>query len=171
MKKTKTDVYCCEYCGKLYINSQEATACELACKRANKKAEEDNKWYEEHKPEYEVGDVVELWRSRQDGCANRFFVVQQVQKADYGFPAWVYHGASGYNSYEHYDPEAVREHYEKDIKRRVMTAAEYYSRCEDIRKRLPMKYHCEFSLLVGDEFGLSVSVFPAEDRKLPDHVE
>ena len=163
MKKTKTEVYGCEYCGKLYINSQEAKECELACKRANKKAEEDNKWYEEHKPEYEVGDVVELWW-RESGYANKFFVVQRVQK-NRGFPAWVYSGASGYNSYGDHDPEAVRDHIAEEIKRRVMTAADYYAWCDDIRKRLPKKYSCEFSLLGGQEFGLSVSVFRESDRK------
>lgn len=163
MKKTKTEVYCCEYCGKLYVSSQEATECELACKRANKKAEEDNKWYEEHKPEYEVGDVVELYNWEQ-GYANRFFVVQRVQK-NLGFPTWVYSGKSGYNSYGDYEPEAVREHFTSEIDRRVMTASEYCAWCEDIRKRLPKKYACEFALLGGEEFGLSVSVFPVENRK------
>lgn len=163
MKKTKTEVYCCEYCGKLYINSLEATECESACKRANKKAEEDNKWYDEHKPEYEVGDVVELW-GRQNSYANKFFVVQRVQRS-FGIPAWVYSGASGYDTYGDHEPEAVREHFTEDIKRRVMTASEYYAWCEDIRKRLPKKYSCEFSLLGGDEFGLSVSVFRESDRK------
>lgn len=161
MKKTKTDVYYCEYCGTLYIHPQEATACESACKRANEKLEKDNKWYEEHKPEYEVGDVVEL--SWQLGYANKFFIVQRVQK-NHGPPTWVYSGTTGYSSYEEYNPEAVREHYAEDIKRRVMTASEYCAWCEDIRKRLPKKYSCEFSLLGGDEFGLSVSVFPAADR-------
>lgn len=159
MKKTKTEVYCCEYCGKLYINSLEATACELACKRANKKAEEENKWYEEHKPEYEVGDVVELWG--QDSYANRFFVVQQVKK-NHGSPAWVYFGASGYNSYGDHDPKADRDHYTEEIRRRVMTASEYRAWCDDILTRLSNKYRCEFSLLGGDEFGLAVSVFPTE---------
>lgn len=46
-----------------------------------------------------------------------------------------------------------------------MTASEYYAWCDDIRKRLPKKYSCEFSLLGGDEFGLSVSVFQESDRK------
>lgn len=165
MKKTKAEVYCCEYCGKLYVSPQEATACELDCRRVKERAEEDNKWYAEHKPEYEVGDVVELWKRSGDGYANRLFVVQQVKKNDYGLPAWVYCGASGYNSYEHYDPEAVREHHTEDIRRRVMTASEYYAWCDDIRKRLPKKYSCEFSLLGGDEFGLSVSVFRESDRK------
>jgi hypothetical protein len=164
MKKTKTEVYCCEYCGKLYINSQEATACELACKRANKKVEEENKWYAEHKPEYEVGDVVELWQRGQDGYANKFFVVQRVQRS-YGLPAWVYSGASGYDCPGDHDPRAVREHFTEDIRRRVMTASEYYAWCEDIRKRLPKKHSCEFSLLSGDEFGLAVSVFPSADTE------
>lgn len=162
MKKTKTEVYCCEYCGKLYISSQEATECELACKRTNEKAAKDNKWYVEHKPEYEVGDVVELWQAQ--GYANKFFVVQRVQKND-GVPAWVYCGASGYDSYGDYEPRAVRDHYAEEIKRRVMTASEYCAWCEDIRKRLPKKYACEFSLLEGDEFGLSVKVFPVVNRK------
>lgn len=162
MKRTKTDVYYCEYCGKLYIHSQEAAECELACKRANKKAEEANKWYEEHKPEYEVGDVVELWYPF--GYANKFFIVQRIQRG-LGIPAWVYSGASGYDSPGDHDPRAVREHHTEEIRRRVMTAAEYCAWCDDIRKRLPKKYSCEFSLLGGEEFGLSVSVFRESDRK------
>lgn len=163
MKKTKTDAYYCEYCGKLYFSLQEVTECELACKRANKKAEEENKWYEENKPEYEVGDVVELW-GREGGYANKFFIVQRVQK-NHGFPAWVYYGASGYDDYGDHDSKAVRAHYTEEIGRRVMTSSEYCAWCDDIRKRLPKKYSCEFSLLSGDEFGLSVSVFRESDRK------
>lgn len=159
MKKTKTEVYCCEYCGKLYFSLQEVTDCELACKRAEK----HNKWYEEHKPEYEVGDVVELWSTH--GHANKFFTVQEVRKNP-EFPAWVYYGASGgYDSYGDYDTRAVVENYTDEIKRRVMTASEYCAWCDDIRKRLPNKYYCEFSLLDGEEFGLSVSVFRESDKK------
>ena len=164
MKKTKTEAYYCEYCGNLYFSSQEATECELACKRANEKAERDNKWYDEHKPEYEVGDVVELWKRTGDGYANKFFIVQRVQK-NYGFTAWLYCGESGYDSHGDYEPKAVRDHYAEDIRRRVMTASEYCAWCDDIRKRLPKKYNCEFSLLGGDELGLSVSVFRESDRK------
>lgn len=165
MKKTRTDVYYCEYCGKLYTNLQEVIECEAACKRAEERAAENNKWYEKHKPEYEVGDVVELRNHRGPaGYANKFFVVQRVQKNG-AFPAWVYSGASGYDSYGDYEPEAVREHYTSEIRRRVMTASEYQAWCDDIRKRLPMKYRCEFSLLGGDEFGLSVSVLPVANMK------
>lgn len=164
MKKTKTDVYCCEYCGKLYINSQEATECELACKQANKRMEEFDQWYAKNTPEYEVGDVVELRSRVLNGCANRFFVVKQVRK-NQEFPAWVYSGASGYDSGDYYEPEAVRDHYQSDINKRVMTAAEYSAWCDDIRMRLPNKYSCEFSLLRGGEFGLAVSVFRESDSK------
>lgn len=134
MKQIITREYQCEYCKGIYLDEQNALACEVRCKNRQKTKEN---WYTENAPKYKKGDWV-----YNRTTFRKFRISQDAQRAFYlDNPTWVYKGER---------PGILNEQqeYERDV-RLLMTKEEYEREIAALTSTLSMYSDKEFIPIIN----------------------
>lgn len=129
MKQIITREYQCEYCKGIYLDEQNALACEVRCKNRQKSKEN---WYIENPPKYKKGDWV-----YNTTTFRILHIAKDAQRALYqDNPTWVYKGERPCILNE-------QQEYERNVKL-LMTKEEYEREIATLTASLSMYSDKEF---------------------------
>lgn len=147
MKSEKKEVrmFVCEFCGKEYLNKEEAEYCEKNCSVRKQKAENRVKWLKTHKPKFKVGDIVrfnsELCMNSCDAC-NLYFTVDEISSEHYGDNTWSYYGEIGYSYGGERDP-SLKDWIPEDSLKLVLKYEDYKLYKSFLRDSLHLKHRSQ----------------------------